>query len=72
MVNYHHELSHHPYHSTEHEHVPGCTLKCSCGLWKAKPLIETNYKQKSQKNSPNTIHEHQSYGGAGGAFQQQQ
>jgi hypothetical protein len=59
MVNYHHELAHHPQHSSEFLHVPGCTLKCSCGLWKGKPLFETNYNSKSNKTSPNTVQENQ-------------
>ena len=58
MVNYQKELSHHPHHSTEHLHVPGCTLRCSCGLWKSKPLNETSYKNKNKnKQSPPNISE---------------
>lgn len=27
-----HDLAHHPFHSTATNHVPGCQVRCSCGL----------------------------------------
>lgn len=41
------ELAHHPHHSTVDRHVPGCTLKCSCGLWNAQQI---NAKDKAAED----------------------
>lgn len=42
-------------HNSAHNHIPGCTLKCSCGVWNAQsqfqPMQMGKEKGRSRLNS---------------------